>query len=203
LSAPRGADRDDASTRAASSDASTLGATSDASTLGATSDASTLGATSDASTHEVDEVRWRLGLDVRAERSVARLRLVGAVVALSMGTVLAIGGAGSVGWTLIGLSWLIGLAWVGAYFAAKRKARRADAWFVEARSNELVVALGREPTRLRWSDVRGVDVDEDRLDVVVRHTNGELRIPSVWQGVGPHALAERLADARAEERASE
>lgn len=167
------------------------------------SDASTHGADThgadehDASTHETD-VRWRLGLDVRAERSVARLRLVGAVVALSMGTVLAIGGAGSVGWTLIVLSWLIGLAWVGAYFAAKRKARRADAWFVEARTDELAVALGREPTRLRWSDVRGVDVDEDRLDVVVRHTSGELRVPSVWQGVGPHALAERLEGARAQ-----
>jgi len=181
-------ERDDASEDEPSTDASTP--------VGASADVA-----EGTSTHH--DVRWRLGLDVHAERSVARLRLVGAVVALSMGTVLAIGGAGSVGWTLIGLSWLIGLAWVGAYFVAKRKARRADAWFVEARARELVVALGHEPTRLRWSDVRGVDVDEDRLDVVVRHARGELRVPSVWQGVGPHALAERLEEtvARANEQA--
>lgn len=182
MSAPHGADEDDARPHGSTDhDASTR---------------------ADEHAHETDDdVRWRLGLDVRAERSVARLRLVGAVVALSMATVLAIGGAGSVGWTLIGLSWLIGLAWVGAYFAAKRKARSADAWFVEARARELVVALGREPTRLRWRDVQGVDVDEDRLDVVVRHAGGELRVPSVWQGVGPHALAERLQEARASEQA--
>ena len=135
---------------------------------------------------------WRLELDVRAERSVAYLRLVGAVVALTMGTVLAFGGGGSVAWTLIVLTWLVGLGWIGAYVVGRRKARRAHAWFVEARAEELVVALGRDPTRVRWRDVRGVDVDEDRLDVVVRHAGGELRIPSVWRGLDPHALAERI-----------
>lgn len=133
----------------------------------------------------------RFELDVSAERSVARLRLFGAAVALVMGTALAIGGAGSVGWTLIALTWLVGLGWIGAWFAARRKTRRADAWFVEL-GDALRVALGREPVVVAWNDVRTVDVDEDRLDVLVRHAGGDLRVPSVWKGVGPHELAKQL-----------
>ncbi|MCA9611166.1 MAG: hypothetical protein H6721_16290 [Sandaracinus sp.] len=137
----------------------------------------------------------RVELDVSAERAVGRLRLVGAVVALSMGTVLAVGGAGSVGWALILMSWLVGLAWVGSFVASRRKASRADAFFLELGPDRLVAALGKEPQRVAWRDVRGVDVDEDRLEVVVLHTGGELRLPSVWRGLGPHELAERLRTA--------
>ena len=139
----------------------------------------------------------RVGLDVQAERSVARLRLVGALVALVMGTVLAWGGAGSVGWVLIVLTWLAGAGWVGAFFAARRRVARTDAFYVALGEDALVVALGHAPVRVPWPDVRGIDVDEDRLEVVVRHASGELRLPSVWRDMGPHALADALREAGA------
>ncbi|MBX3247346.1 MAG: hypothetical protein KF901_09200 [Myxococcales bacterium] len=138
----------------------------------------------------------RIELDVRAERGVARLRLVAAVVVALMATILAAQGAGTIGWTLLGLSWLVALGWAFAARAARRRLERHEAWYVELSPEGLTVALGPgKVTTLAWAQLEAVDVDEDRLEVTVAHEGGLLRVPSLWRGHGLYELADRVRDA--------
>lgn len=138
----------------------------------------------------------RIELDVRGERGVAWLRLVGAVVVAAMATILAVQGAGSIGWTLIVLTWLVAVGWSFAFLAAKRRLARHEGWYIELGPSALTLALGAgKVTTLRWEAVEAVEVDEERIEVTVTHSEGTLRVPSMWRGHGVYELAARLREA--------
>lgn len=135
----------------------------------------------------------RFELDVQAVRAVGRLRLFGAVLVLAMGMALVWNGAGTIGWVIVATSWLIGFGWIAAYAISRRRAREADAHYLELDARGLTMARGADPVHLAWSDVDGVEVDEDRLVVWVSRRKGErLRIDPVWRGVSLEQLGDAL-----------
>lgn len=135
----------------------------------------------------------RFELDVRAVRSVGRLRLFGAVLVFGMGLALVWRGAGTIGWVIVVTSWLIGLGWVAAFALSRRRAREADSHYLELDTRGLTMARGGEPVRVGWDEVASVEVDEDRLVVWVQRRIGErVRIDPVWRGVSLEQLCDAL-----------
>lgn len=135
----------------------------------------------------------RFELDVQAVRAVGRLRLFGAALVFAMGFALVVNGAGAIGWVIVVTSWLIGLGWVAAFAISRRRAREAEAHYLELDSSGLTMARGAAPVRLAWSEVDGVEIDEDRLVVWVSRREGErLRIDPVWRGVSLEQLEDAL-----------
>lgn len=138
----------------------------------------------------------RFELDADAERAVGWLRLVGAALVVAMGTVLVADGAGPVGWVLVVSAWLVALGWTVAFLRSRRRAQDADAHYLELGPESLRMARGGEPLEVPWRDVRGIEVDEERLVVWVRRGAGPpVKIEPVWRGVGLHELADHLEDA--------
>ena len=125
----------------------------------------------------------------------ADFELSGAILVFAMGLALIWNGAGTIGWVIVVTSWLIGLGWVAAFAMSRRRAREADAHYLELDGEGLTMARGAEPVRLAWSDVDGVEVDEDQLVVWVSRREGErLRIDPVWRGVSLEQLGDALRD---------
>ncbi|MAC27598.1 MAG: hypothetical protein CMH59_14140, partial [Myxococcales bacterium] len=107
----------------------------------------------------------RFELDAKAERSVGRLRLVGAIIVFVCGGVLVARGAGAVGWTLVVMAWLVGLGWIAAFVRARRRVAGAGGHYLEL-GDALRMARGAAPVEVPWGEVDAVRVDEDRLVVV-------------------------------------
>jgi hypothetical protein len=138
----------------------------------------------------------RYELDVRNERAIAWLRIVGSVVVaggviwlLSLGPGLigvvlgAVGGLASLGWLLVGLR------------GRKRANEHAGAHYLEVSDEGFVLAEGAKVQRVRWSEVKSVAVDEDRLVVRVERKGAEpgVVVEPRYRGQSVYALAEALA----------
>lgn len=131
-------------------------------------------------------------LDASAERSVGRLRLLGAFVVAPAGIVWALQGPGTVGWVLIALAWIASLGWISAWARARRRIRRSDEWALRIDSEGLCLRLGGLDHVVGWNELRGVEVDEERLVVVIERTDGStLRVPPLFNA-GLYDLKEAL-----------
>jgi hypothetical protein len=121
----------------------------------------------------------------RADRDEARLRIVAAVVSSLGAGLYALARPGPLAIT-------VSLATVAASFAWAARVRRS----VERATQETLLVLA--PTgvtlapnaELLWASVRGVEVDEDRLVVLVhRHDAEPLVIEPVYDGMSVYDLA--------------
>jgi hypothetical protein len=147
----------------------------------------------------------RFVVDVSAERQAANLRLLAAAIALLGGLWLA-----GVAQAL----WLRGVGVTGCVFAvlwARRhlKQRRGqvealatDAHdYLELGEHHLAVREGAQARSLPLSSIAAVEIDDDRLVVVLRlHAGEPWLIEPRYQGLGLRELAERLHQAVAAER---
>ena len=135
----------------------------------------------------------RLELDGDVERDQARLRLVAAIVALLAGAWLA--------W--VADAWwlrLTGMASVlfSARFAQKARAARAaerdaGAHYLEITADHVTLADGATQRTVARERVQAVELDEDRLIVVLRLSGGEeLPIEPRYGGLPPRELGETL-----------
>lgn len=131
--------------------------------------------------------------DLGADRSVARLRLAGALVVGASSILLGAGGGGNWRWIWVALGGLASLGWLAAYFRG-RKPPAGDQ--LELGTRELRMLYRAEETKIAWSKVQAVVADEDRLHIRVALLEGELLIPLVWRGIGLHELAERIEASR-------
>ena len=135
----------------------------------------------------------RLGLDREGERDQGRMRLCAAIVALLAGAWLA--------W--VADAWwlrLTGLASVlfSARFAQKARAARAaeqdaGAHYLEITADHVTLAEGATQRTVPREHVQAVELDEDRLIVVLRlHGGEELPIEPRYGGLPPRELGETL-----------
>ncbi|MFK7998096.1 MAG: hypothetical protein AB8H86_00820 [Polyangiales bacterium] len=131
--------------------------------------------------------------DIDADRSIARLRLVGAVVVGISSVLLALSDGGAFRWIFVVLGGLASLAWVAAFWRG-RKPPSGDT--LELGPEGIRMRYKEQETFAPWSEVVRATADEDRLHVHVDLNEGELVIPLVWRGVGLHELAERVEAAR-------
>jgi hypothetical protein len=131
-------------------------------------------------------------LDIEHERSSARLRLAAAVIA-------AVGG-GWLAWVDTSIwmrltalaSWMFAARFVAGY----RKARRLDpndAHYLEITPEHLILAQGAQHRTIPFAQLDRIELDEDRIAVVLcLGTGEELTVEPVYGGLGQLELAETL-----------
>ena len=57
----------------------------------------------------------------------------------------------------------------------------------------LTIAFGDTMAEVRWTEVEAIELDEERLLIVVRRAEGDaVEIPPVWEGVGLDELYSRI-----------
>jgi hypothetical protein len=121
----------------------------------------------------------------RADRDEARLRIVAAIVSSLGAGLYALARPGYVAIT-------VSVATVVASFAWAARVRRS----VERSTHQTLLALAPSGLTLTpnaeiaWASVRGVEVDEDRLVVLVHHADADpLVIEPVYDGLSVYDLA--------------
>ena len=136
----------------------------------------------------------RFELDSRAERQLAGARqlasagvAVGAVWLAAVGThmvhhlLAAAGGLATLGW------------WVVARRIRRRVASGAR-HYLALHDDVLEVAQGERTLVLPWDQVRSVEVDEERLVVVLERCSGSpLTVEPLYRGVGLYELRDAIA----------
>ncbi|MET0341060.1 MAG: hypothetical protein ABW252_08655 [Polyangiales bacterium] len=130
-------------------------------------------------------------------RALARVRMVSALVAFGGAVAMLLGELPVPVFLLALLGLVLSLAWLGQARRASRAARSAhrDALTVHARGLWLEEAARN--VWCSWDDVTEIEVDEERLDVLVRLRAGPpLRIEPRYPGVEIHELVRTLNDAR-------
>jgi hypothetical protein len=137
----------------------------------------------------------RLMLDVEAEHAGARLRLVAAVIALLAGAWLAWVAAGSSAWLgVVALaSVAFALRWMVGYRKVKRMTSGAATHYLEITSERVTLATGVEHRTIPRESIARIELDDDRLVLVlVLSTGEELAIEPIYGELGLRELGETL-----------
>ena len=142
-----------------------------------------------------------LRLDVGGERSVARLRLAGAIFCGLGALAMALLGPPLVGWILVALGALAAVGWTISFSRARGRTSAPTAYSLALRADALELQEAGRTVTVPWADVRAAEVDEDRLVVLV-HRRGEPRplvLEPRYEGTSVYALcalvAQRVAGA--------
>jgi hypothetical protein len=128
-----------------------------------------------------------------AERPVGRLRLLAAVACLiaAAWVVAASGGAP--------LSFVVVVAVLAASFFWWKRFAAVERGVVSGKIRRLTLAAdgltfddGEAHTIVRWSDVERIELDHDRIQVLVVHRAGELSLEPPLGGLGLEGLGDRV-----------
>ncbi len=134
-----------------------------------------------------------LELDSQAERSVSRLRLLAAALVGSSSLAILFGSPSTFGVVvgLLGLGASVG--WVVAFRRSGKRVSEGDRYFLRLDDWGLRLARGGEPRELAWSEVLELQVDEERLVVVLQLRDGRtLDIPPIFRGYGLYEIEDLL-----------
>jgi len=136
-------------------------------------------------------------LDRRGERAVYGLRLGAAALTFLGSLWLALLGPSTLGWVVVGLGILATVGWVVSFERARRRDHDRHRYYLDLAGDRLTLAEGAELHTIPWNRIVEVNVDEDRLAVVVTQDGGApLRIEPRYGALGIYELAERLRLAR-------
>ncbi|HBQ14529.1 MAG TPA: hypothetical protein DEF51_26515 [Myxococcales bacterium] len=146
----------------------------------------------------------RLPLDVPGELSVARLRLIGAIVCAIAVVLLALGDPPLLAWVCVLGGAAASLGWTVMYARTRKKTKRADDHFVALAREGVTLAgergageSGAGERSVPWTRVETIEVDEERLVVrVAIEDEDDLVIEPQYGGLGAYDLAEALERAR-------
>lgn len=134
-------------------------------------------------------------LDADAQRADGRLRAFAAASVIAAIAWLGAQGAGPAGVLLLFVAGLAALGWLASWWRS-RSLDPSEHW-LRLGDEALEMSRAGKRSAVRWSQVREVIADEDRVAVrVVSRDGNELVVPLVWRGVGLHDLAERIDTAR-------
>jgi hypothetical protein len=135
----------------------------------------------------------RLPLDAASERAHATLRMAAAFIALGAGIWLV---------SVDGRFWLrltalasvaFALRWLQLLRAARAALSDGAGQYLEIASDQVVLAAGASVRRVPRDSIRAVELDHDRLVVVLRLTSGEeLPIEPRYGGLDLRELGETL-----------
>lgn len=139
-----------------------------------------------------------LPLDRTTERSVAALRLVAAVVVAGAAIWLALLRPSGAAWICIGGAFVASLAWLGMAAAARRRVQRAEDHRLVIGEDGLTLVEGARVRRSAWEEIEAIEVDEDRLVVVVRLRGEEepIVVEPRYGGLGVFDLDRAIRAAR-------
>lgn len=138
-----------------------------------------------------------LPLDRSSERADAALRLTAAVVVLGGGVWLALVAQDPKLWVCSGAALLASAAWLAMGLRARRRIRDAERHRLDLRPEALHLLEGRVERRVRWADVRQIEVDEERVVVRVSLADGEpVILEPRFGGLGVHDLEAAVRRAR-------
>jgi hypothetical protein len=135
----------------------------------------------------VDATDMRIFAWARALIALLALGSAGLVLASSVPVVI-------FGVALVGV--LVSVMWLRQARVAYARARAPAEHSLTLYEGGLVLSEGARRTALPWHEVRAVDLDEERLDIVLKRNNGDtLRIEPRYAGVAIHELMRRLSAA--------
>lgn len=138
----------------------------------------------------------RFTIDARGERGVARLRSAAALLALAGALALFLARVPVVVFMVAVLAAFISLAWLVQAKKARRRAHDPERHYLAVHARGLCVADGPSETWQPWDQVTEVDVDEERLDIVLsRRGLPPLRVEPRYPGVAIHDLMRTLRNA--------
>jgi hypothetical protein len=101
------------------------------------------------------------------------------------------------------LGLLMALVWFGQGRTAQRVAKSVERYHLSVYRDGFLLSEGEHVQRVRFSDVREIALDEERLDIVVTMASKEpLRVEPRYPGVEIHALVHTLRHAWAGSTAS-
>lgn len=135
-----------------------------------------------------------LELDTQAERSVSRLRLVAAALVGSSSVVILLFASPSTFGVVIALLGLgASLGWVVAFRRSGKRVDDKGRYYLRLDAEGLRLARGGEARELAWSEVLELQVDEERLVVVLQLGDGRtLDIPPIFRGYGLYEIEDLL-----------
>lgn len=139
-------------------------------------------------------VRFSVGAD--DQRSVARVRRVSAGVSAVGAVLLLLADIPIAVFLAAVLALLMSLVWFGQARTAERVAKSVERYYLSVHRDGFLLSEGNQLHRVRFSDVREIAVDEERLDIVVTRAAKEpLRLEPRYPGVEIHALVHTLRHA--------
>ena len=135
----------------------------------------------------------RLMLDIAHEQTDARVRLSAAVVAAGAGVWLA-WVEPSVWLRLLALvSLLFAARFIASYRKVKRTAKNTAAHYLEITTERVTLAEGAVQRSIPFERVTRIELDEDKIAVVLRAGEAEeLSVEPVYGGLGLRELADTL-----------
>ncbi len=138
----------------------------------------------------------RFEVDAATELSLARLRFVAAGLASLGAVAMLLSSLPFVIMLVAVLSLLVSLGWMAKARSTEKRARSPQDHFLAVHAAGLDLADGPSRTWVMWASVTQIDVDEERLDIVVERADGEpLRLEPRYPGVEIHDLMHTLRNA--------
>ncbi len=137
----------------------------------------------------------RFELDERSERAVARLRgIAGILVAGGAAWLLALAPpASTAALAILGL--LAGLGLLASGLRGRRRSAERARWYLELDGHGLTLAEGLRYEHRDWAQIRAVEVDEDRLVVVLESDESPtLRLEPRYANQSVYALCDIVHD---------
>jgi hypothetical protein len=102
----------------------------------------------------------------------------------------------TVGWLIILAAWGIAAGWVRAWRGTQKRLARAPEYYLALEPEGLHMALETGSVWVPWEDVTAVEVDEERLVVVVHRRGARpLQVPPVWRDAGLEEIRSALEGA--------
>ena len=146
-------------------------------------------------------------LDRGAEGSIAALRLVAALAVTGLSVFLLVRGVGNGLRVLLGIALAICFAWFAVVLKMRARLRAASDFRLLVSRAGFSAHLGEAPIHLSWHELRGIEADEERLEILVCKRDGTtLTLPPAWRhagrNLGMHELAHRLESRRQREARS-
>lgn len=138
----------------------------------------------------------RFEVDPHDERVLARVRAIAAVVTAAASVLLLLGDLPLPVFLVGVLGLFVSLVWLRAARRTAHRAPQANLHFLAVYQDGLLLSEGEHRVAVLWTQVEDVEVDEERLDVVVtRRDAPPLRIEPRYAGVEIHQLVRTLRNA--------
>ena len=142
------------------------------------------------------ELLRRFQASATAELSLARLRLVTASVALMASIAVLLSKVPVTIFLVALVGVLVSVAWIRQGLTARKRAARPSQYFLELYARGLAIGEGARVQWLPWGEVCDIDVDEERLDIVLKARAGEpVRLEPRYPGIAIHDLMATLRNA--------
>jgi hypothetical protein len=146
---------------------------------------------------ERGQVVARFATDPREQRTLARVRAICALLAAGAASLTLFGKLPIPAFLVALLGLAISLLWLRQARRAAASARRSNPEALVVHALGFALDEGERTHWVPWRNVVSVEVDEERLDIVVQQTGAtSLRIEPRYPGVEIHELMRTLDDAR-------